>query len=378
MFTIKRLMGILSAALVLLLVPGVPAMAQEAPSEESAVEAQVSPGQGTVRAVQFSPDGTRMAVGGGANIRLYDAHTREVVSLFAGHAREVLSVAFSPDGQILASGSDDHTVRLWDIATGTLLHTLEGHTGRVHEVAFSRNGRTLASGSDDHTVRLWDIATGTLRHILEDHTESVYSVAFSPDGRTLASGSGDHTVRLWDVAAGIRPPHLGEPYGSGLQRGIQSERTHPGQWQRRPHRTPLGCGRGHPPPHLGEPHGIRSTKWCSVRMDAFWPAAVATTPYACGMRPRAPSAIPWRTMRIRSTAWRSVGTDAPWPVAAATTPYASGTWPRAPSVTPWRTMRIRFTVRHPVRTNAPRLPPVILMSASSVYGMPPRSTFRRT
>ncbi|MYD88824.1 MAG: WD40 repeat domain-containing protein, partial [Caldilineaceae bacterium SB0662_bin_9] len=202
MFTVKRLTGILSAVLVLFLVPGVSAMAQEAPSQEPAVEAQVRPGQGAVRAVQFSPDGARLAVGGGANIRLYDAHTQEVVSLLTGHTREVYSVAFSPDAQTLASGSDDHTVRLWDITTGTLHRTLEGHTGQVYSVAFSRNGRILASGSGDHTVRLWDVATGTLRHTLESHTDQVYSVAFSPDGRILASGSGDHTVRLWDVATG--------------------------------------------------------------------------------------------------------------------------------------------------------------------------------
>ncbi|MDE0671810.1 MAG: hypothetical protein OXH72_08720, partial [Caldilineaceae bacterium] len=173
MFTVKRLTGILSAALFLLLVPGMSAMAQESPSEVPTVEAQARPGQGTVRTVQFSPDGARLAVGGGANIRLYDAHTREVVSLLTGHAREVFGVAFSPDAQTLASSSADNTVRLWDVTTGTVRHTLESHTGQVYEVAFSRNGHILASGSGDHTVRLWDVATGTLRHTLENHTDQV-------------------------------------------------------------------------------------------------------------------------------------------------------------------------------------------------------------
>ena len=114
-------------------------------------------GRGTVVAVQYSPDGTRLAVGGGVGIWLYDAHSHEVLLLLTDHTSAVWSVAFSPDGETLASGGGDGTVRLWDARTGTLQHTLEGHTFRVHSVAFSPDGETLASGSWDGTVLLWDL-----------------------------------------------------------------------------------------------------------------------------------------------------------------------------------------------------------------------------
>ncbi len=154
-----------------------------------------------VNSVAFSPDGTTLASGSNdRTVRLWNVATQREITTLTGHTDWVNSMAFSPDGKILASGSDDQTVRLWDVATQREITTLTGHIGWVNSVAFSPDGEILASGSNDRTVRLWNVATQREITTLTGHIGWVNSVAFSPDGKILASGSDDQTVKLWNVA----------------------------------------------------------------------------------------------------------------------------------------------------------------------------------
>jgi WD40 repeat protein/tRNA A-37 threonylcarbamoyl transferase component Bud32 len=132
-------------------------------------------------------------------IKVWDLHTRQLLHTLKGHRDEVLSVAISPNGAVLASGSADHTIKLWNIYTGELLHTLSGHFDTVRSVAISSDGRTVVSGSSDHTVKVWDLYTGTLLKTLYGHASDVYSVAINPDQRIIASGGLDRTIQLWQM-----------------------------------------------------------------------------------------------------------------------------------------------------------------------------------
>ena len=178
--------------------------------------------KGEINEIAYSPDSSRLAVASSIGVLIHDARTGEELKRLKGHRAEVYSVAFSPDGSILASGAGDDTVRLWDAVTGKHKRTLKGHS--AYSVAFSPDGSTLASGSADQTSRLWavlrqllsynggmgadqtihlwDVATGESKGVLTGHAAQVTSIAFSPDGGTLASGGSDGRVRLWDGITG--------------------------------------------------------------------------------------------------------------------------------------------------------------------------------
>ena len=158
--------------------------------------------RGNVSSVAFSPNGKILASGSWDDtIKLWNPTTGQYLTTFHGHNSDVNTIAFSPDGDILASGSDDDTIKLWN-SDGQVRATLHGHADNVNSIAFSPDGKILASGSRDNTIRLWNPTTEQHTAILEGHTDWVRNVAFSPDGGTLASASDDRTIRLWDSTTG--------------------------------------------------------------------------------------------------------------------------------------------------------------------------------
>jgi WD40 repeat protein len=175
------------------------------------------------RSVAFSPNGHILAIGTGearfssasAPIQLYDmTHRVPLGPALSGHTQEVTSIMFNRSGTLLASGSKDGTIRLWDVQRRRPLATLlTGHSAAVNRIAFSPNGRFLASAGADGSVQLWNVA---LRQPagppLAGPSGAIQGIAFSPDGSMLAAGGTDHSIWLWDVASQelLGPPLKGD------------------------------------------------------------------------------------------------------------------------------------------------------------------------
>lgn len=173
------------------------------PFPETSPMRTLTQNSGPVWSIAVTPNGKVVATGTtDGSIRLLHIRNGKVLKTLAGHEGPIWSLAISPDGKTIASGSGDNTVRVWDLYTGKLLKILFGHKAGVFSVAFSPDGKAIASVGKDRTIKLWETDTGMELHSLQGHTDEIQSVAFSHDGVTLATGSNDGTVKLWNWRSG--------------------------------------------------------------------------------------------------------------------------------------------------------------------------------
>jgi WD40 repeat protein len=151
---------------------------------------------------RFSPDGNLLASGSvDSTVIIRASRTGQVVKLLP-HPQGVTNLDFSPDGKLLATSSYDGIVRLWNVDAGTLIKKFRGHSGTLWTLAFSPGGKTLAAAGDEKIIFIWDISSGKLVHQLRGHGLNVWVIKFNPAGSLLASGSFDNEIKLWDVETG--------------------------------------------------------------------------------------------------------------------------------------------------------------------------------
>ncbi len=154
-----------------------------------------------VESIAFNPDGKEIATISSNGPQIWSSTDHSLLKSL-GDQWGAPIVAWSPDGQLLATQGPAFTIRVWRVSTGQQIYALSGHSGSINSIAWSVDGNMLVSGSDDHTVRLWDTSSRTAKYILQGHKDQVTCVAISSDSQLIASGSVDRSIRFWSVRDG--------------------------------------------------------------------------------------------------------------------------------------------------------------------------------
>ncbi len=267
----------------------------------------------TINSVAYSPDGALIAGGcQDATIRLWDARTGKETRQIKGHGAGVTSVVFSPDGKTLAAGSTDKTIGLWETATGSAVRSFAGHQSDVFAVAFSPDGKKLVSASfkkqslgissfassyepkpfldKDSSLRIWDVASGKSLRILAGPENGAHSLVCAPDGKTLAALGPDNTVHLYDMATGQELWKLGGKI-PWVRGAVFADKG----------RTLITAGdtaiqtwdtaTGKERFRAWADIPVACARWHLRPTARWWPREVGTTPFACGTRPRERSCL---------------------------------------------------------------------------------------
>ena len=159
-------------------------------------------GLGPVKVVVYSPEGLSLATAGGQELILWSSDTGMPTKRFIGHSDDILALAFSPDGTMLASSSQDGTIKIWSVATGTELLSFFGHNDAVNDVVFSTDNTKILTCSDDETAKVWDVQTSELILTYTGHRSAVNTIDASPDGLSVLTGSKDNSAKLWNLSTG--------------------------------------------------------------------------------------------------------------------------------------------------------------------------------
>ncbi|MEN9610557.1 MAG: hypothetical protein RLZZ628_1371 [Bacteroidota bacterium] len=178
----------------------------------------------TIYSLAYAPDGKTFACINSPSVQIRETGSGRFVADFKGHTDVLTSMAYSPDGRFLLTGSQDKSLKLWSITTGTILRTIaKAHDEYVYAVAFSPDGKKIASGSYEGTVKVWDVMNYTLLHQFKVSAEPIYSLTFSPNNNTILAGSAQGILKQYSMSTRLLSSPVGTLHASDVTQIVYSK-----------------------------------------------------------------------------------------------------------------------------------------------------------